>query len=356
MAPNWRTFARYFRDRTLVHGHGFPACFHYNRGNGAQRAPLPFPGMPLTPEHRKQWAIALIFIAPALWSVNYLVARSAADTVAPHALAFGRWLIAFLLLGAMSWRDIAAHPIALRREWKQYLVLGALGMWICGAFVYVGARTTVASNIALIYSTSPVMIALMSRFVLKEHMGAPQLAGVALAFAGVLHIVLKGHWSGLADVEFSVGDAWILGATLAWTAYSLLLKAWPSPFGPAARLTLIMGGGLVVLAPLTIIEALRFMPTQISWVSFGYVLAVALFPGLGAYLAYSYMQRELGAARVGVVLYLGPIYAAATAWLVLGEPVRNFHWLGAALILPGIYLSTRPAAEKGRVDTPAGEA
>ena len=171
----------------------------------------------MTPKHRKQWAFALIFIAPALWSVNYLVARSAVDSVAPHALAFGRWLIAFLLLGAMSWREIAAHPIAIRREWKQYLVLGALGMWICGSFVYVGARTTVASNIALIYSSSPVMIALMSRFVLKEHMGAPQFTGVALALAGVLHIVLKGQWSGLAEVEFSVGDAWILGATLSWT-------------------------------------------------------------------------------------------------------------------------------------------
>ena len=324
--------------------HGFVAGFHYNRANGVQRAPYSFLGPPLTPKHRKQWAFALMFIAPALWSVNYLVARSAAGSVAPHALAFGRWLIALLLLVALSWREIAAHPIAIRREWKQYLVLGALGMWICGAFVYIGARSTAATNISLIYSTSPVMIALISRYALKERMGLPQWAGVALAFAGVLHIVLKGRWAALAQVEFSVGDVWILGATLSWTAYSLLLKAWPSPFGPAARLALIMAGGLVVLAPATAIEALWFMPTQISWTSFGYVLALALFPGFGAYLAYSFMQRELGAARVGVVLYLGPIYAAATAWLVLGEPVQSFHWVGAALILPGIYLSTRPAA------------
>ena len=317
---------------------------HYNRGKGVRCAPADaLAGKPLTPEHRKHWAYALIFIAPALWSVNYLVGRSAATTVAPHALAFGRWLIAFLLLGAMSWREIAAHRAAIRGEWQHYLILGGLGMWICGAFVYVGARTTVATNISLIYSTSPVMIALLSRFVLKERMGALQLAGVALAFIGVLHIVFKGHWSGLSDVEFTVGDGWILVAMLSWTVYSLLLKAWTSPLGPAARLTLIMAGGLVVLAPLTLAEALLFMPTQLSWTSLGYVLAVALFPGLGAYLAYSYMQRELGAARVGVVLYLGPIYAAASAWLVLGEPVRDFHWLGAALILPGIYLSTRRA-------------
>jgi hypothetical protein len=33
------------------------------------------------------------------------------------------------------------------------------------------------------------------------------------------------------------------------------------------------------------------------------------------------MQRELGAAKVSVVQYLGPIYAAVIAWLVLGEAI-----------------------------------
>ena len=34
------------------------------------------------------------------------------------------------------------------------------------------------------------------------------------------------------------------------------------------------------------------------------------------------MQRELGAARVGVVMYLGPLYSAVLAWLVLGERIE----------------------------------
>jgi len=70
---------------------------------------------------------------------------------------------------------------------------------------------------------------------------------------------------------------------------------------------------------------------------------VALFPGVGAYLSYSFMQRELGAARVGVVLYLLPLYTAALGWAVLGETIHAFHFAGAALILPGIYLATRAA-------------
>ena len=44
------------------------------------------------------------------------------------------------------------------REWKRYLVLGALGMWICGAWVYIGGCTTAAINISLICSIAPVLI------------------------------------------------------------------------------------------------------------------------------------------------------------------------------------------------------
>ena len=297
----------------------------------------------MTPEQRRQWAYVLLFITPALWGVNYLVARIGADIVAPHALAFGRWVIAGLLVGAISWRELNSNRAAIRREWKQYLVFGALGMWICGAFVYIGARTTPATNIGLIYAVSPVLIALVSGTLLGERLGRVQVAGIALALAGVLHVIVKGRWAALAHLEFTIGDLWIVAATIAWTVYALLLKAWPSAFGPAARLALASVGGLVVLLPFTIIEALWFMPSEISWRAAGMVFAVALFPGFGAYLAYAYMQRELGAARVGVVLYMGPIYAAALAWAVLGEAVYGFHWVGAALILPGIYLATRPA-------------
>ena len=296
----------------------------------------------MTPEHRKQWAYALVFITPALWSVNYLVGRGAVDTIAPNLLALGRWALAGLLLLAFSWREIDAKRAAIKAEWKQFVLLGALGMWICGAWVYIGARTTPATNISLIYSVSPVLIALVSTLFLKERMGLAQGAGVGLALAGVVHVIVKGQWNKLAQVELTTGDLWIVAAVVSWTAYSLLLKAWPSAFGPMARLTLIVLGSIPVLIPFTVIEAIWFMPSQLSWASLGYVVAAALFPGFGAYLAYSYMQRELGAARVGVVLYLGPIYAAAAGYLVLGEPIHPFHWAGAALILPGIYLATRP--------------
>ena len=289
----------------------------------------------------RRLAIALLFIAPAMWSVNYLVARWAPGVIAPHMLALGRWAIAAALLGGFCWREIAAKREHIRAEAWHFVVLGALGMWVCGAFVYIGGRSTTAVNIGLIYAGSPVLIAVASARWLHERFGVKQWLGVALAIAGVLHIIIKGQWQALAGVQITSGDAWIAVAMVCWAAYSLLLRAWPSAFGPLARLTLIACGGVIVLVPFTVVEAVWWWPTTWSWQSVALVLASALIPGAAAYGAYSHMQRVLGAARVGMVLYLGPLYAALAGWLVLGERIEGFHFAGAALILLGIGLSTR---------------
>ena len=295
------------------------------------------------PAARRDFALAyaLLFIAPAMWSVNYLVARWAPGHIAPHALALGRWCLAALLLAAVCRRELIDKRALIAREWKQCVVLGALGMWVCGAFVYIGARSTSAVNIGLLYAASPVLIALVSALWLHERFGRRQVAGVCLALAGVVHIVLQGRWDALAQLSINPGDLWVAVAVLCWTAYSLLLRAWPSAFGPVARLTLVSLGGIVVLVPFTVWEAAAWLPSTLSWRSVGLVLAAALIPGAGAYAAYSFMQRTLGAARVGVVLYLGPLYSGLVGWAVLGERIEPFHALGALLILPGIWLSTR---------------
>ena len=286
-------------------------------------------------------ATMLVFVTPALWSVNYLVARWAPGVIAPHMLALARWLVAGVILGAFCWRELIAKRHLIRAEAGQFLVLGALGMWVCGAFVYIGGRSTLAVNIGLLYAAAPVLIAMASALWLHERFGAAQMLGVVLALAGVLQILFKGNWAAALQLGINPGDLWIAVAVLCWTAYSLLLRAWPSAFGALARLTMIACGGVLVLVPFTLWEAVYWLPSTLSWQSAGLVLAAALLPGAAAYGAYSFMQRVLGAARVGVALYLGPLYSAAIGWAVLGERIELFHAVGALLILPGIWLSTR---------------
>ena len=294
-----------------------------------------------SPDPRQRLALALLWITPALWSVNYIVARKAPGVVEPHLLALGRWALAGLVVGGIAHRELWQARRAVLAVWPQYLALGTLGMLVCGAWVYQGAHTTSAMNIALIYSASPVLIALGAVLWLGEHFSARQALGVAVALTGVMHVIVKGQWLALAQVQWVAGDAWIVACMLSWAGYALLLKKWPSALSATARLAATSAGGAAVLLPFALWELLQ--PTTPAWTPLATLLtlAAALLPGVGAYWAYGHAQKVLGASRVASSLYLGPLYAALAAWGVLGEPLGWHHAVGAALILPGIFLVTR---------------
>jgi drug/metabolite transporter (DMT)-like permease len=297
--------------------------------------------MPDSVQRHSRLALLLLWLVPALWAINYIVARKAPGVIGPHLLALGRWGIAGLLLVGLSGPELWRARADLARSWWQYLILGTMGMLVCGAWVYQGARSTEAMNIALIYSASPVLISLGAVIWLGEGFGWRQGLGVLLALAGVMHVVVRGQWMALADLHWVAGDVWIVAATVAWAAYALLQKKWPSPLGPTARLAAICIGGVVVLLPFALWEALQPDLTHWNRQALLLVIVAALVPGLGAYWIYGWAQKILGASRVAVALYLSPLYAAVAAWGVLDEPLGLHHALGAALILPGVFLVTQ---------------
>jgi len=272
-----------------------------------------------------------------------IVARWAAGWFPPHALAFWRWTIALLpmlaLCGAVLWRRRAE----LRREWRDLLLLGALGMWVCGAFVYIAGETTSATNIGLIYAGVPILVMLLSARVFHEPLSGAQLTGAIIALTGVLAIVLKGDPGSLLRLAFTRGDLWALTAAGCWAVYTVLLRHRPTTLDPFLRLTAITAAGILVLAPFTLAESQLVGVPPLEWRALFAAVVVGLLPGFGAYQAYSWLVRELGAARAGLVLYLTPLYTAGIAWGLLGEPVRWYHALGAALVFPGLLLANRGA-------------
>lgn len=294
--------------------------------------------MPDSLQKQTRWALILLWVVPVLWTVNYIVARKAPGVIGPHLLALGRWGLAALVLVVLARSELWMQRANIAKTWWQYLILGALGMLICGAWVYQGARSTQAMNIALIYAASPVLISLGSVWLLKESINKHQIAGVCLALLGVVHVVVKGQWAALSNVQFVVGDLWIVAATISWAGYALLQKKWPSPLSATARLAAICLGGVAALLPFSIWEL--FQPDLTVWGSeaFWLIVIAGLIPGLGAYWIYGWAQKILGANRTAVALYLGPLYAAFMTWAFLGEAPGWHHLFGGLLILPGVFL------------------
>lgn len=295
---------------------------------------------PLARSREQQIAQILLFVTPAMFATNMLLARYTADFIPPVALAVWRWLgVCVLLLpfcGAELWR----HRRAVLRDAPRLLVLGGLGMGICGALVYAAGKTTTATNIGLIYAVSPVIIILLTRLMFGERLSRRQMAGTALALAGTVLIVAKGHLETLLSLRFVPGDLMILVAATAWALYSVLLKRWPGNLSINGRLAAISGAGVIVLLPFLGWEMAVVGTAHPDARTLAIIAVLILVPGIGAYATHGYITRHLGPSKGGLILYLAPVYTSLLAWLLLGERIAAYHWIGAALVLSGLYIAT----------------
>ena len=308
---------------------------------------------PRSGDSERRHALVMLFIVPALFGTNMLVARAVAGDIPPVAFAFWRWALVFALLAPWAGRPLWRQRHAVLREWRDLLPLGIFGMGICGAFVYIGAETTTATNIGLIYGASPILIVVLTAIGGHERLTGAQTAGIAASLVGVLVLIFRGDPAALLAVRLVPGDLWIACASAAWAGYAVILRYRPSALDPTTRFAAIILYGVAVLLPFTIAEALTgSLPTLglsgAGAMTLGAIALVAIVPGIGAYQGYARIQRALGAGTTSLVLYLTPLYTALLAWLLLGESLRPYHLVGAALILPGIWLTTRRQARAKR--------
>ncbi len=294
-------------------------------------------------------AYAVLFVAPLFFASNMLMARAVHGTIPPVAMAFWRWTLTLVFLVPYAGTNLVASWRGLLRDWKPLLLLGALGMGVCGAPVYLAGETTTATNIGLIYAASPVLIVVFARLFWGETMALRQALGIALCLAGVIVVVARGDLSVLLGLQFVIGDLLIVAATIAWAFYSVLLKHYPGRQTMAVRFIGIVIGGVVTMAPFYAFEAASGRVMNFDLRTIEIVLFLTLVPGLISYLTYGWLVGVLGPSRTGLLMYLIPLYNAGLAYALLGEELHLYHLVGTALILPGLFLATfapRPVAQR----------
>ena len=293
---------------------------------------------------RQTPAIAVMVLTPLFFSTNLIFGRGVIGEVAPFTLAFLRWGAVALALFPFVLADRAAALRLIRRHAPFLALLGLLGMWICGALVYLALQRTTATNGTLIYTTSPVFIILIDAIANRRRIGPRAAAGSVLALAGIAIIVLRGEVSALLALDFNDGDLIFVAAAIAWAAYSLLLRS-PRVTGVAnlALLPLIAAAGAILLAPFAAFEYFSGAPMPVTGGAWSGIAGIVVFASLAAFLGFQFGIRRLGAPVAGVFMYLMPPYGVGLAVLFLGEAFHAYHAIGIVLVCGGVILATLPA-------------
>ena len=292
----------------------------------------------------------LLTLAPFFWSCNVIVGRGLSPEVPAFAMTFYRWLFAAAMLAPFALPLVRKDLPIVRRHWKSLLSLGVIGIGVHNALAYLGLRYTTAVNGVILNSFIPVMIVALSWALLRERLATLQVAGISISLAGVLTILSGGSLATLLMFRLNAGDLLFILSMAMWSIYTIALRFRPRGMHFLSFLFVIVCIGDVAVIPLYAIETALGYPMHWSTSTVATIAAVAFFSSILSYIFWNRGVEQVGANVAGLFVHLMPVFGVMLAWLVLDERLGLYHVAGIALILCGIYVTSRFAP----VAVPAG--
>ncbi len=282
----------------------------------------------------------LLVLCVLFWSANFVIGRFVAGEIEPIELAFFRWFGVFL----MTLPFLVLHVKKLWSTFKAHfgilLVLSFLGIASFNTLLYVGLQYTTATNALLINSSIPILILFFSFAILKKKITPLQVLGIVLSTLGVVFLVLKGEWQTLLVLDFNRGDFWVIGSSLCWALYSVLVKFRPQHISSFEFFVTIVALGVMMLLPFYVAQGYTW---EREWGVikryYGVIAYVVVFTSVLSYYLWHKGIAHLGADKTGQFTHLMPVFGSFLAYIFLGESLAWYHLGGIIFIAVGIYLS-----------------
>lgn len=285
-------------------------------------------------------AYGLLLVVALIWAGNFPLAKLGLAELGPLTLAAARALIAAPLLVLASRVLEGPLPVLARRDWTAAIVLALTGFVGNSTLWYTGLRYTSPANAGILGAAAPVVVALAASAWLRERLSTINLVGIGLTTAAVVLTVARGSLHVLVTLSINRGDLIILASQLLWVIYTLYSRANRSMLSPLQMLAGAHAVSAAALLPLAMLERPWETFASASWVGFTVVLYSALL-GTPGHIGFYQAVRTVGPGRAAVFMNLIPFLVLGLSWLMLGEPIRWYHLVGAGGVIAGVALTTR---------------
>ena len=283
------------------------------------------------------WAILAPLATVLIWSGNAIVTKAAADVIAPSAIAFYRWALALIVLipfvAPAAWRNRAAA----KAVWGKLAIGGLLGMVVYQCLAYVAAETTTAINMGVILALMPLFSTLLASVFASERLTTARIVGGLISIGGLVYLTSQGNPMNLVRGGLHLGDALMLIAVLANAFYGVMLKRWSITLPVWELLFWQILAATIILIPVWLTGPIE----PITRAGVPLILFAAIPASLLAPLFWMIGIARLGAARTALTINLVPVFVALMAWLILGEQLHNYHYIGGGIALLGVVVGLR---------------
>jgi drug/metabolite transporter (DMT)-like permease len=259
------------------------------------------------------------------------------EGLTPTGIFFYRFLLAYLTISFFSPKRLWADN---KKDEFLFFCLGLTG----GSLYFITENTalgiTLASNVALILCTLPVLTAFVSHFYIKtERLKKSLIYGSLIALTGVVLVIFNGNF--ILKIK-PLGDILTLTASLMWVLYTIIFKRFDSRYPILFITRKVFFYGLITIlpffyfSPLTVDTGILFKP--VVW---GNLLFLGLVASMLCYILWNTAIKHLGAVRTSNYLYFVPIVTLITSSIIIHEPITPIALVGAVLIISGVYFAER---------------
>jgi drug/metabolite transporter (DMT)-like permease len=299
---------------------------------------------------------ASLLLTAMLWGGNFAALHLLLDDLSPLDVIFVRGAGAaffFTLALLLTGRPLLPMP---RRDALRLVLIGVLGVTILNLAIIFGQARLTATLASLIVTSNPIHTALISRVLLGERLGPRKIAGIGLAFVGLVIVLLYGAAGASAlGAHQLVGVGILAIAPFSWAFYTVLSKpllaTYPSVH--VAAYTTIVGAAFFLPLPVFrsgMLHRIAGLDAR-GWLAALFVTLVSFVFG---YILWYRALRVLSPSQAAVYIYLVPVFGLLAAWLVLGERPTPYLLLGSATILAGVIMTNSgPPAGRSPVARPS---
>jgi len=289
--------------------------------------------------------VLAVVVTLLAWASAFVAIRGVGEDLSPGALALGRLLtgtavLALLLIGR-GW----VRPT--RREWALIVFCGVGWFGIYNLALNAAEQHLDAGTTAMLVNIGPILIAVFAGLLLGEGFPRWLVAGIAVAFAGVvlIGVATRGAETDLLGVVLCVVAAVAYAGGV--VAQKPVLRRLP---------------GLQVTFLACAIGAVCCLPWAGALVgevaaapggSIAGMIYLGVVPTALAFSTWAYALSRMDAGRLGVTTYLVPPLVIAMGWVLLDEVPPALAVVGGAVCLAGVALSRRRVRPRRPVPVPA---
>lgn len=284
-------------------------------------------------------------LAMVLWASSFVALKVAFRDIDPLVVIFGRMLVACLCFLPLLPR---IRRFEYRRgDWRWLLLMSVFEPCLYFIFEAEALLRTSAAQAGMITAVLPLLVALLARVLLTEHVSRATLQGALVAATGVIWLSAAGEVDEHAPAPM-LGNFLQFLAMVCSAGYVLTVKYLSQRYSPWLLTAMQAGVGSLFFFPV-----LFFPSTALDWPpSTPSILAVIYLGGvvtLGAYGLYNYGTSRIPVNQSSAFVNLIPVFAALFGVLLLGERLTPWQWPACALVLVGVWVGQRRRkAEPGR--------